>query len=133
MGLGDILTFRGLVIPAAGTFLRPRLEAPRKKEQIVSITPKIKEAAEAAQDRLRDAVPGREDVPAPMRMVRNLGISSDIAYSLGLASVLLGLVAWFLGRTDRAHQRGIFIGLWAPTFMAIGKALEGYEPTSAGS
>jgi hypothetical protein len=93
----------------------------------VSMTPKIKEAAEAAQDRLRDAVPGRQDVPAPMRVVRNLGISSDIAYSLGLASVLVALVAWFLGRTDRAHQRGIFIGLWAPTFMAMGKALEGYE------
>jgi hypothetical protein len=93
----------------------------------VSITPKLKETAEAARDRLRDAVPGQEDVPAPMRVVRGLGISSDIAYSLGLASVLLGVVAWFVGRTDRAHQRGIFIGLWAPTFMAIGKALEGYE------
>jgi hypothetical protein len=93
----------------------------------VSMTPKIKETAQAAQARLRDAVPGREDVPAPMRIVRNLGISSDIAYSLGLGSVLVALVAWFLGRTDRAHQRGIFIGLWAPTFMAIGKALEGYE------
>jgi hypothetical protein len=94
----------------------------------VSMTPKIKETTEAAQARLRDAVPGREDVPAPMRIVGNLGISSDIAYSLGLGSVVVALVAWFLGRTDRAHQRGIFIGLWAPTFMAIGKALEGYEP-----
>jgi hypothetical protein len=93
----------------------------------VSMTPKIRETAEEAHARLRAAVPGREDVPAPMRAVRNLGISSDIAYSLGLASVVLALVAWFLGRSDRAHQRGIFIGLWAPTFMAIGKALEGYE------
>jgi hypothetical protein len=93
----------------------------------MSMTPKIKETAEAAQARLREAASGLEDAPAPMRIVRNLGISSDIAYSLGLGSVLVALAAWFLGRTDRAHQRGIFIGLWAPTFMAIGKALEGYE------
>jgi hypothetical protein len=91
------------------------------------MTPKIKATAEEARTRLRDAVPGREDVPAPMRVVRNLGISSDIAYSLGIGSVVVALIAWFVGRTDRAHQRGIFIGLWAPTFMAIGKALEGYE------
>jgi hypothetical protein len=93
----------------------------------MSATDQIKETAEAVQDRLQDAIPGRDDVPAPMRAVRRLGITSDIAYSLGLASVLAAMLAWFLGKTERAHDRGIFVGLWAPTFMALGKALEGYE------
>jgi hypothetical protein len=93
----------------------------------MSMVDRIKETAEAAQDQLQEAIPGRDDVPAPMRAVRRLGINSDIAYSLGLGSVLVALIAWFLGNSERAHARGIFVGLWAPTFMAIGKSLEGYE------
>jgi hypothetical protein len=88
---------------------------------------RIAEAAETAQHHIKRAASGREDVLGPMQVVRKLGITSDIAYSLGLGSVLVALVAWFLGKTERAHQRGIFMGLWAPTFMALGKALEGYE------
>jgi hypothetical protein len=89
------------------------------------MTEKIKDTTEAAKDRLQDVARGREDIPAPMRALRNAGFTSDIAYALGLGSVFVAMIAWFFGRSEAAHQRGIFIGLWAPTFMALGKALEG--------
>ena len=89
-----------------------------------------KEAAARTSDVVMDLTDGREDIPTPMRVVRNLGITSGMAYTAGVVSILLSLVMWFFrrgGERETAERLAIFVGLWPPTFMAIGKALEGYE------
>jgi hypothetical protein len=98
---------------------------------------KAQEAAVAAKqatartgDAVMDLTGGREDIPTPMRVVKNLGITSGMAYTAGVASIFLSLAMWFLrrgGERETAERLAIFVGLWPPTFMAIGKALEGYE------
>ncbi|WP_017573895.1 hypothetical protein [Nocardiopsis halotolerans] len=58
-----------------------------------------------------------------------MGVTSEMAYGAGLASVGLSFVTWFASKKgeeaglDRADRWGIFIGEWAPTFFAIGLAL----------
>lgn len=85
---------------------------------------------EAAARREVTLTEGRDDIPTPMRAVKNLGITSGMAYTAGVASIFLSLAMWFFrrgGERDTAERLAIFVGLWPPTFMAIGKALEGYE------
>ena len=96
-------------------------------------TDSAKEAAARARDDVMDLTEGREDIPTPMRAVKNLGITSGMAYTAGVASIFLSLAMWFFrrgGKRDTAERLAIFVGLWPPTFMAIGKALEGYEHPS---
>lgn len=96
---------------------------------------KVQQATDAAKeaaagDDVMDLADAREDIPAPMRAVKNLGITSGMAYTAGVASIFLSLAMWFFrrgGNRDTAERLAIFVGLWPPTFMAIGKALEGYE------
>ena len=92
-----------------------------------------KEAAARTSDVVMDLTDGREDIPTQMRVVKNLGITSGMAYTAGVVSILLSLVMWFFrrgGERETAERLAIFVGLWPPTFMAIGKALEGYEHPS---
>ena len=95
---------------------------------------KVQQATDAAKEAAaRDDVMDlteRQDIPTPMRAVKNLGITSGMAYTAGVASILLSLAMWFFrrgGERDTAERLAIFVGLWPPTFVAIGKALEGYE------
>jgi hypothetical protein len=47
-----------------------------------------------------------------------------------VVSIGLSLAMWFFrrgGERETAERLAIFVGLWPPTFMAVGKALEGYE------
>ena len=86
-------------------------------------------ASDAANDML-DLANTDEDIPQPMRLVKGLGITSGMAYTAGVISILLSLSMWFFrrgGNRETAERLAIFVGLWPPTFMAIGKALEGYE------
>jgi hypothetical protein len=104
------------------------LGSPRRGGK-VSTARRVEEAATGLQNRMRGAME-RDDVPGPMRIVRGLGITSSMAYAAGLVSVALAAMMWLLkigGRNEKAERRAIFVGLWPPTFMAIGKALEGYE------
>ena len=90
----------------------------------------VKEAAAGVKNEVMDLTEGREDIPTPMRAVKNLGITSGMAYTAGVVSIFLSLAMWFFrrgGERDTAERLAIFVGLWPPTFMAIGKALEGYE------
>jgi hypothetical protein len=90
----------------------------------------VKEAPARAKDEAMDLTEGRDDIPTPMRVVRNLGITSGMAYTAGVVSIFLSLGMWFFrrgGKRETAERLAIFVGLWPPTFMAIGKALEGYE------
>ncbi|PDP84326.1 hypothetical protein CQJ94_26970 [Glycomyces fuscus] len=59
-----------------------------------------------------------------------MGVTSEMAYGAGLASIGLSFVTWAVSLKkeeeaglDRADRWGIFIGEWAPTFFAIGVAL----------
>ena len=58
-----------------------------------------------------------------------LGVTSEMAYAAGTASVGIALLSWCVSRkkeeggTERADRWGIFIGEWAPTFFALGVAL----------
>ncbi|WP_028647971.1 hypothetical protein [Nocardiopsis sp. CNT312] len=64
-----------------------------------------------------------------------LGVTSEMAYAAGTASIGLSFLAWTLSKkkeeagTDRADRWGIFVGEWAPTFFALGVALRLEEGT----
>lgn len=66
------------------------------------------------------------------KWLHRLGIPSDAAYIAALASIAGSIVAW-AWRNDKdapnAERLGIFIGLWAPTFMLIGNSLKIEEVT----
>lgn len=65
-----------------------------------------------------------------IQQMRTLGLNSDLMYVAAIVSVLLSILAWFLVRgEDRstAERFGIFVGLWAPTLMVLGKVLEDAE------
>lgn len=90
----------------------------------------VTEQTEEATKDIIDLVDGDADIPQPMRTIKNLGVTSGMAYMAGVASILLSLSMWFFrrgGNRETAERLAIFVGLWPPTFMAIGKALEGYE------
>lgn len=62
--------------------------------------------------------------------LRNLGLTSGIAYLLGFASVAASIAIWNNKKgADEPHAErfGIFVGLWAPTFFAIGNGLDAAE------
>ena len=65
-----------------------------------------------------------------IRMLRNLGLSSDIAYIAALASIGASVAAWVASKNmedapgEKADLWGIYVGLWAPTFMALGNAIK---------
>ncbi len=62
--------------------------------------------------------------------LRSLGLTSDVAYLLGFASVAASIAIWNNKKGDdepHAERFGIFVGLWAPTFFAIGNGLDASE------
>ena len=65
-----------------------------------------------------------------IRALHRLGIPSDAAYGAALLSIAGSIAAWAI-RNEKsvanAERLGIFIGLWAPTFMIIGQALQQEE------
>ena len=65
-----------------------------------------------------------------IRLLRSLGITSDVAYLAALTSIGGSVAAWAASRRmedapgEKADRWGIYVGLWAPTFMAIGNAIK---------
>jgi hypothetical protein len=62
--------------------------------------------------------------------LKEVGVTSDMAYTATLISIALSIGIWYAKRDeDQAHAErfGIFVGLWAPTFAAIGNALKTEE------
>jgi hypothetical protein len=65
-----------------------------------------------------------------IKLLRNLGITSDVAYLAAIASIGASVAAWGASRRmedapgEKADRWGIYVGLWAPTFMAIGNAIK---------
>ena len=68
-----------------------------------------------------------------IKILRALGIISDVAYLAAVASVGASVAAWAASRAmedapgEKANRRGIYGGLWAPTFMALGNAIKADE------
>jgi hypothetical protein len=68
-----------------------------------------------------------------MKQLRAVGFSPSIAYAAGFLSVGASIAIWNLSKgKDDAHAErfGIFVGLWAPTFFAIGNGLDGVTRSS---
>ena len=65
-----------------------------------------------------------------IKFLRTLGITSDVAYLAGFLSIGASVAAWTLSRNneqapgEKADRWGIYVGLWAPTFMAMGNAIK---------
>jgi hypothetical protein len=65
-----------------------------------------------------------------IKLLRGLGITSDAAYLASVLSIGASIAAWTASRRmedapgEKADRWGIYVGLWAPTFMALGNALK---------
>ena len=65
--------------------------------------------------------------------LHRLGVRSEWAYAAAFASIGLSLGSWVVSRNKTGDDKGqsdrwgIFIGHWAPTFMALGLALKQEE------
>lgn len=59
--------------------------------------------------------------------LRKWKVTSDSMYVAGFLSIAASIVTWAraksTGNEAHAERFGIFVGLWAPTFMALGNAL----------
>jgi hypothetical protein len=70
-------------------------------------------------------------------MLRKTGLSSNVMYTMGLASIGASVTSWVMSRNmesagiDRADRWGIFVGLWAPTFLTLGCAMRLEEQAQA--
>lgn len=64
-----------------------------------------------------------------LMMLRKMGMSSEKLHAMGIGSVGLSVAIWMLSRRfeaadlARADRWGIFVGLWAPAFFALGTAM----------
>jgi hypothetical protein len=63
-----------------------------------------------------------------VKLMRRVGLSSEVAYAAGILSIVASIGAWATAKSaeDKAsgERLGIFVGLWAPTFWEIGNALK---------
>lgn len=65
-----------------------------------------------------------------IKMLQKLNITSNVAYIAAFLSIPLSIAAWFARRGDNpqeAERLGIFVGLWTPTLMILGRALQEEE------
>ena len=78
-------------------------------------------------------LPWQQTVEIMIKFLRGLGITSDVAYLAGLLSIGASMAAWTASSRmenapgDKADRWGIYVGLWAPTFMALGNAIKADE------
>lgn len=64
-----------------------------------------------------------------LKKLKQFGYSANLSYALGFLSVIASIAIWLTmggsDDTDGSGQRlGIFVGLWAPTFMALGNGID---------
>ncbi|MEV4627791.1 hypothetical protein AB0J90_16035 [Micromonospora sp. NPDC049523] len=69
-----------------------------------------------------------------LQKLHDMGLKSDHCYAAGFASIALSFGCWLMSKQfekgaeiDRADRWGIFVGEWAPTFIALGNGLRTYE------
>jgi hypothetical protein len=70
--------------------------------------------------------------------LRRIGLNSSLMHSLGLGSIVAALSLWARSaavsdrhRKARAERLAIFVGLWPPTFVLLGKVLQDIEAMPA--
>lgn len=72
-----------------------------------------------------------------IKKLHDIGMSSDAAYMASVTSIGIAVISWISSKTlenaglARADRWGIFVGLWAPTFMSLGNALRMEEEHEA--
>ena len=66
--------------------------------------------------------------------LRRIGLNSSLMHSLGLGSIVAALSLWARSaavsdkdRKARAERLAIFVGLWPPTFVLLGKVLQDWK------
>ncbi len=70
---------------------------------------------------------------SPVTLLSSWGVRSGHMYTAGLVSIAVSLVAWGVSRAKRGDSKaqsdrnGLFVGEWAPTFIALGIALKHEE------
>jgi hypothetical protein len=74
--------------------------------KVQDVAKSAKETAAQAREEVMDLTEGREDIPTPMRVVKNLGITSGMAYTAGVASIFLSLAMWFFRRGGNRETAG---------------------------
>ncbi|WBB97509.1 MULTISPECIES: hypothetical protein [unclassified Solwaraspora] len=68
-----------------------------------------------------------------LRQLHEKGLRAEHMYVAGIVSIGISLTSWILSKrfeaagVDRADRWGIFVGEWAPTFIALGNGLKMYE------
>jgi len=72
-----------------------------------------------------------------IKFLRSLGVTSDVSYLAGILSIGASVAAWSLSSRmedapgEKADRWGIYVGLWAPTFIALGNAIKTAEADEA--
>ncbi len=90
----------------------------------------LKQGAQNAADTAADLADTATSSRGPIHLLHSVGAKSEWAYIAGFASIGISLTSWFLSRKKvgdskaQSDRWGIFIGHWAPTFMALGVALK---------
>lgn len=103
------------------------LEAEGKFDQA---TANVKQAGTKAADAAQDAAANAAAGHGVVNRLHRVGLKSEYAYIGAFASIGLSLATWFVSRNKSGDSKaqsdrwGIFIGHWAPTFMALGVALK---------
>jgi len=68
-----------------------------------------------------------------LKQLHDSGLRAEHCYMAGIASIGIAFASWLMSKKlenagiDRADRWGIFVGEWAPTFIALGNALRTYE------
>lgn len=68
-----------------------------------------------------------------LKQLHDSGLRAEHCYMAGIASIGIAFTSWLLSKKletagiDRADRWGIFVGEWAPTFIALGNGLRTYE------
>ncbi len=101
----------------------------RAEGKVDQATTNVKQAAGKAGDALGDVAAAATSGSGVVNRLARVGMRSEYAYAAGFASIGLSLATWFISRNKSGDSKaqsdrwGIFIGHWAPTFMALGVAL----------
>ncbi|SDU89752.1 hypothetical protein SAMN04488544_1625 [Microlunatus sagamiharensis] len=115
--------------------------ADRAQDVADDVSGRAKDAADrlgdAAHDARRTASRAADDAVDELQRghgvvnrLHRLGVRSEWAYVGGFASIGASLASWAISRNKTGDSKaqsdrwGIFIGHWAPTFMALGVALK---------
>ncbi|MGI8768712.1 MAG: hypothetical protein ACR2I1_06340 [Propionibacteriaceae bacterium] len=95
-----------------------------------NIADKAQRRADDLGDAAKDVVGDASKGHGVVNRLHRAGLTSEVAYIGAFASIGFSLISWVVSRNKTGHDKaqsdrwGIFIGHWAPTFMALGVALK---------